>query len=103
MTAGNHTAIGSALYDIDVHLIAVALHKITPHVLFDDFPAAAIEILNDTAPVVVFPAAVLQHQVNNDGWDAALLLPNFSMVSAIHLHSSFQLVVANILRKACQD
>lgn len=102
MTAGDHTAVGSALHDIDIHLIAVALHKIAPHVLFDDFPAAAIEVLHDTAMVVVFAATVPQYKVDNDGWNTTLLLPNFSMVSVTHLHTSFPLVVANILKKACQ-
>lgn len=85
MAAGDHAAIDGALHDIDVHLIAVALHELTPLVLLDGVAAAAIQILRDAAPVVVFAAAVRQHQIDDDGWDAALLLPQLSVVGDVHL------------------
>ncbi|CAM2161408.1 hypothetical protein PSAC2689_100060 [Paraburkholderia sacchari] len=95
MAAGDHAAVDSALYDIDVHLIAVALHEIASHVLFDGFATAAIEILRDPAAVVVFVAPVRQHKVDDEGRNAALLLATPSMLADVHLRSSFQLMTFN--------
>ncbi len=96
VAASDHTAVDGALHDIDVHLIAVALHELTSLVLLDGFAAAAIQILRDAAPVVVFAPTVFQHQFNDDGWNAALLLPELSVVGDVHLQASFQLVVSNL-------
>ena len=97
MAASDHAAIDGALHDIDVHLVAVALHELPPLVLLNGFAAAAVEGLRDPALVVVFAAAIRQYQIDDDGWDAALLLPELSVVGDVHLHASLQLLVESNL------
>jgi hypothetical protein len=86
VAASDHAAIDGALHDIDVHLIAVSLHEIATLILLNGLAAAAIEILRDAAPVVVFATAVGQHQIDDDGGKATLLLPDLSMVGDVHVH-----------------
>jgi hypothetical protein len=87
VAAGDHTTVDGALHDINAHLVAKAPHKITAHMLLNRLSATAIEVLHDAATMVVFTAAVLQHQVDNHRWNTALLLSHFPVASRIHLLS----------------
>ena len=103
MAAGDHAAIDGALHNIDVHLVVVALQEFTPLVLFDRFTAAAIEIGRDAALVIVLTAAIRQYQIDDDGWDAALLLPELSVGGDVHLYAFNSVVDVQPIEKCMPE